>query len=61
MIEFWRLKPGFRCILSSNAQKCVRKVGFYKPCTSGASESEFDQVNKILCLKVGVLVYTVSR
>jgi len=58
---FWCLKPGFRCIPNSNAQKFVRKVRPYKPCTSGASESEFHLSNRILHLKVGVLVYTVSR
>ena len=26
--EFWRLRPGFRCILSSNARKGARKVRF---------------------------------
>jgi len=39
------------------ALKCNRKVRFYKPCTSAASE--FDHANRIL--KVGELVYTVSR
>ena len=29
---------------------------FYKPCTSATSESEFDHGNRILYLKVGVLV-----
>jgi len=59
VIEFWRLKPGFRRILSSNARKCTRKVRFYKPCTSAASESEFNHAKRILCLEVGVLVYSV--
>jgi len=26
VIKLWRLKPGFRCILSSNAQKCVERA-----------------------------------
>jgi len=34
---------------------------FYRPCTSAASQSEFDHANKIPCLKVDVLVYKVSR
>jgi len=54
VIEFWYLKPGVRHILSSNARKCARKVCFYKPCTAS-------EVNRILRLKVSVLVYTVSR
>jgi len=57
----WRLKLGFRLILSSNAHKCTRKVCFNRPCTLVASESEFDHANRILRLKVGGLVYTVSR
>jgi len=47
--------------LSFSVQKYARKVHFYKPCTSTASESEFDLMNKIPCLKVSVLVYTESR
>ena len=37
------------------------KVRFYKPCTSAVPESEFDYINRILRLKVGVIVYKVSR
>ena len=51
------LKPSFRRIFSSNARKCAWKVCSYKLCTSAASESEFDHPNKILGLKVVVLVY----
>ena len=45
-----------RCIrviefLSSNAPKYARKVRFCKPCTSAASEGEFDYANRILRLK----------
>jgi len=52
VIGFLRLKPGFRGILSSNAQKCGRKVRPYKPCTSVASESKLDHANRILHLKL---------
>ena len=38
-----RLNRGFRHIVSFSAKKCARKVRFYRPCTSAASESEFDQ------------------
>jgi len=41
--------------------KLHEKVCFSKPCTSAVSESEFDNANRILRLKVGVLVYTMSR
>ena len=34
-------------VLSSNAQKCIRKARFYKPSTSAASESEFDHAHHI--------------
>jgi len=61
MLGFWHLKRGFNHIVSFSAQECARKVCFYKPCTSAASESEFDHANRILRLNVGVLVYTVSR
>ena len=33
----------------------------FTPCTSGTSESEFDQANRILRMKVGVLVSTASQ
>ena len=59
MIRFWRLKRGFRRIFSSTAQKsklCL-KMRFYKPCTSAVSESEFNRVNRILRLKMGMLPY----
>ena len=39
---FWRLKSGFRGIFSLSARKHARKMRFYKPCTSAASESEFE-------------------
>ena len=43
-------------------QKRAEEMCFYKPCTLAASESEFDHhVNRILCLKVGMLVYPVAR
>jgi len=61
VIEFCCLKPGFRRILSSNARKWAWKVLFHKPCTLAVSESEFDHANRFPGLKVGVLVYTVSR
>jgi len=51
----------FQMHFQFSAQKCARKVRFYKSCTSAASESGFDQANRILRLKVGVLIYTVSR
>ena len=54
MIECWRLKQGFRHILSSNARRRACKVHFYKPPTLAAYESEFDHANIILHLKVGV-------
>jgi len=61
VIGFWRLKPGFWCILTCTARKYARNVRFYKPCVSAASENEFNRANRILCLKGDVLVYTVSR
>ena len=43
-------------MLENAPEKCV-----LEPCsTSAASESELDHANRILHLKVGVLVYTVS-
>jgi len=56
VLGFWRLKLGFRHIVSFSAEKCDLKVRFYKPCIMAASESEFDHANRILRLKVGVLV-----
>ena len=44
----------------STAQKYAWKIPFYKPRISVASESEFNHTNRILCLKVGVLVYSVK-
>ena len=61
VINFWCLKPGFRRIPSSNVWKCARKVRFHNPCTSAASESEFDHANGFLSLNEGMLVFTVSR
>ena len=61
VLGFWRLKRRLRRILIFSPQNCTRIMCFYKPRTSAASESEFDHANKILCLKVGVPVYTVSR
>jgi len=51
------------CILCSNAQKCAWKCVFtnHIPSAASDSESEFDHVNRIQCLKVGMLVYTGSR
>jgi len=34
-------------------------LGKSLPCTSAASANECDHANRILCLKIGVLVYTV--
>jgi len=56
-----RLKRGFRRIVSFFAQGRAWKVRFCKPCTSATSESDSDHADRILRLKVGVLVYTVSR
>jgi len=56
VIGLWHLKPGFRPILSSNAQKCTWKVHLYKPFTSVASESQFNHANRIPYRKVGVIV-----
>jgi len=61
MLGFGHLKRGSRRTFCRSAKKCTRKVRFYKPCTSAASQSEFDHVNKILRLKVGMLVYTVPE
>jgi len=58
-LRFGHLKRGFRRFFSFSAQKCARKVRLYKSCTSAASESEFNHANRILSLKVGVLIYTV--
>jgi len=60
VLRFWRLKRGFRLIVSFSAQVCAHKVRFYKLCTLTTSGSEFGHSNKILHLKVGVSVYTVS-
>jgi len=59
--EVWCIREIEYSVLSSTARKCDQKVRFYKSCTSTASESDFDQVNRILCLKMGVLVFKVSR
>ena len=53
-----RLQTYFQLFLLKSAPW---KARFYKPCTSTASENEFDHRNRILRLKVGVSVYTVSR
>jgi len=50
----------FQMHFSFSAQKCARKVRFYKPCTSTASESEFDHANRILHLKVGASFYSIK-
>jgi len=42
-------------------ESAPEQVRFYKPCTSAASESEFDHADRILCLNGGVLVYKGSR
>ena len=52
---------GLRRIFSFSAQNCTWKPRFYKPDTLAASDSKFDNSNRTMCLKVGVLVYTVSR
>ena len=51
MMGFWHLECGFRRIFSFTAPKCAWKVRFYKPCTSAASESEFDHTSRIPRLK----------
>jgi len=52
MIEFWRLKP-----VSDAFSVPMLKGAFLQT----MSESKFDHLNRILCLTVGMLVYTVSR
>jgi len=48
-------------ICSFSAQKCARKLRFYKPCSSAAPKGVFDHKNRILRLKLGIPVYPVSR
>jgi len=49
-------------MLESAPETCTWKVYFYMhACTLAASESGFHHANRILRLKVEVLVYTVSR
>ena len=38
VLGFWHLKRGFRRIFGFPAQKCARKVRFYKPCSLAASK-----------------------
>ena len=57
----WAPKTGFQTHFQFHYSKVHLESGFYKPCTSGASESEFNHANRIACLKVGVPVYKVSR
>jgi len=45
----------------STSRKCTWKVHFNKPCSSAASESEFNRPIRILHLKVGMLVFKESR
>jgi len=46
---------------SVTARKYAWKLQFSKPGALAASENEFDQADRILHLKVGVIVYKVSR
>ena len=41
--------------------KAPLRSAFLQAITSAASKSEFDHANQILRLKIGVLVYTMSR
>jgi len=62
--KLWRVnteyqtQPGFRRTFRFTARKTAGKVCFYNPCTSGASESEFDHAKRLLSLKMdaGALV-----